>query len=724
MPLTTPGISHHHRAVRRGWVPHRGATHNTVGAATVHGSVVQAGTITGQVNIGVPPPPSPQAVLDDAAERLADSLRKRWRSEEQRWRVQDPVPLPVRWQAAPCELTDHWVNVCRSPAGQGADLRVLSLAGRLDEVVDFYRRIPSRRLVVLGRAGSGKSILAVRFALDLLGPPGTSAGVVPVIFSLGSWNPVRPLGEWLVRRLERDHPGLAATTGSDGATLAAALVDNDRILPVLDGFDEIADGLHRPALEALNATTMPLLLTSRRMEYAAAVVRTDVLTSAAAVELADLSPADLEDYLPRTTRQAAEGATRWGPVLRHLREHPEHPASERLVQVLRTPLMVSLARTVYSDAPDHDPSVLLDDGRFGTPEAIEDHLVGSFIPTVYRDQPPVRRERIAYWLAYLAGHLERLGKRDLAWWQLGTEMSYLARMAVVGLVVGVVSTVLAGGVVLIATLYPERAFGDGLANGASLMVTFGLLHGIAPWVAARVAVGGALLRPSRVQVQIRGGIGRVRRNFVPGLVSGLGFGLAFGPLFGLVFGTTAAFSLRFAGGWENVLAFLAGWIAVGTAAGLVIGVVYGALTGLEVPVDIRSSVSPLGLLSADRRAVLVHLSVIAVLFGSGYGLVVADLRGGDTVTGLADGLIGGPEVVIGYGLSLTAWGRWVVLARIALPLAGRLPWSVGAFLEDAHRRGVLRQAGAVYQFRHARLQDHLSGRFQVAEAKACSRRGT
>jgi hypothetical protein len=30
------------------------------------------------------------------------------------------------------------------------------------------------------------------------------------------------------------------------------------------------------------------------------------------------------------------------------------------------------------------------------------------------------------------------------------------------------------------------------------------------------------------------------------------------------------------------------------------------------------------------------------------------------------------------------------------------------FLGDAHRRGVLRQAGAVYQFRHARLQDHLA----------------
>jgi hypothetical protein len=59
-------------------------------------------------------------------------------------------------------------------------------------------------------------------------------------------------------------------------------------------------------------------------------------------------------------------------------------------------------------------------------------------------------------------------------------------------------------------------------------------------------------------------------------------------------------------------------------------------------------------------------------------------------------------------LSLTAWGQWLAVARIWLPLHGRLPWALIAFLDDACRRGVLRRAGAVYQFRHARLQDQLT----------------
>jgi hypothetical protein len=45
-----------------------------------------------------------------------------------------------------------------------------------------------------------------------------------------------------------------------------------------------------------------------------------------------------------------------------------------------------------------------------------------------------------------------------------------------------------------------------------------------------------------------------------------------------------------------------------------------------------------------------------------------------------------------------------------LALTGRLPLRLITFLEDAHRRGVLRQSGAVYQFRHARLAERLSSR--------------
>jgi hypothetical protein len=62
-------------------------------------------------------------------------------------------------------------------------------------------------------------------------------------------------------------------------------------------------------------------------------------------------------------------------------------------------------------------------------------------------------------------------------------------------------------------------------------------------------------------------------------------------------------------------------------------------------------------------------------------------------------------------LAMSVRDQWVaeeLIARTWLALTGRLPWPVMTFLRDAHRRGLLRQSGGVYQFRHARLQDQLT----------------
>lgn len=55
----------------------------------------------------------------------------------------------------------------------------------------------------------------------------------------------------------------------------------------------------------------------------------------------------------------------------------------------------------------------------------------------------------------------------------------------------------------------------------------------------------------------------------------------------------------------------------------------------------------------------------------------------------------------------SAWGR-LVATRIWLGTTGRLPWRLMTFLSDAHHRGVLRQSGALYQFRHLQLQQRLA----------------
>ncbi|WP_371268681.1 helix-turn-helix domain-containing protein [Streptomyces atratus] len=279
----------------------------------------------------VAPAEPPAGAIADAAASLAREVRRRWQCEEKHRRVHDPFPLPVRHQPAPVDLMDRPENIQRLQPG--AVPRDLDLSGELRSVVGTYRSVESQRLVILGRAGSGKSVLAIKFVLDLLAAP-VSSVQVPVIFSIGSWDPTTTtLRDILVNHLLRDHPHLAHRT-SDRTTLAAALVDADLVLPVLDGLDELAEALRGPALEALNATSLPLVLTSRRDEYAQAVREVHApLVWAACIELTDLTVEDLAAYLPRTDRLAASpggqgDAGLWDAVLERLRVH-DTPASVR-----------------------------------------------------------------------------------------------------------------------------------------------------------------------------------------------------------------------------------------------------------------------------------------------------------------------------------------------------------------------------------------------------------
>ncbi|MFJ9034375.1 NACHT domain-containing protein [Streptomyces sp. NPDC102274] len=676
------------------------------------------------------PTPAAHDVAADGTEQLAKAVAARWQREEEQRQIQDPFPLPVRWRAAPEDLTDHWVNILRLPAG--AEAEPLDLDGQLDDIAELYRRIPSGRLVVLGRSGSGKTILALRFVLDRL-TSRTPAEPVPVIFSIGAWNPTAiTLRDWLSSQLTRDHPGYAAQ-GPGGATLASALVESGRVLPVLDGFDEMADGLRRPALEALNATTLPLLLTSRPAEYAAAVAETDVLTSAAALELTDLTLKDLADYLPRTTRKAGRAnptANAWESVLTTLREQPRDQPASPLASVLANPLMVALARTIYSDTPDHDPDSLLDTERFGSKEELEDHLLDNFVPTVYRRQlpqspgarprPTFAPERARHWLGYLADHLNRLETPDLAWWRLGSgprpSTRTLVTAVITGLAIGLVDFAI---VTSVGASFPFPVV-DGTIVGLLAGLMFGLVH----WLT--FTVKDIPLTPSVVLLRIRGRTGSIQWRTGPRLALGMLGGLAFGFGYGFLVGMVNNRAVREAG--------LSTVLHLGLNNGIVFGLVFSGGAGLtfcligllESPLDIRSVVHPRSLLNTNRGTVITQLLVWAPTFGAVVGLgagAVVDLLQGSLgrliwspTAGLLLGIISGIGGAIGYALTMTAWGQWLVLSRIWLPLTGRLPWAVVAFLDDAYQRGVLRQVGAVYQFRHARLQHRLARAHQPLPA--------
>jgi hypothetical protein len=379
---------------------------------------------------------------------------------------------------------------------------------------------------------------------------------------------------------------------------------------------------------------------------------------------------------------------------------------------------VSLARTIYSDTPDRDPADLLDARQFGTAEELEDHLLDNFIPTVYRHRPEngsrdCDPDRARHWLGYLAHHLMGQKTPDLAWWRLGNELRPATRTLVTALMTGLGICLVDGAVFF--------AFGGPLpyplVDAAAVGLLSGLLFGIAYWLI--FAVKDMPVLPTAMRLHIRGRPGTVHWKSGPRHLIGLLGGLVFGIGYGFVIGLVKA--VRYDTG-------LSAGLHMGMIDAVILGLVFCAATGftfcllglLETPLDIRSAVNPRRLLIENRRATATQLLLGAPLFGvvvgAGSGVAVDLLQKPlgplvwSPMAGLITGIIGALGSALGYGLTMTAWGQWLVLSRIWLPLTGRLPWAVVTFLEDAYQRGVLRQAGAVYQFRHARLQHHLAQR--------------
>ncbi|MEU5696910.1 NACHT domain-containing protein [Actinosynnema sp. NPDC020468] len=655
--------------------------------AVVRGTLIQTGDVTGSISVVNQSARGFTELLADTADLLAHAAETQWREEESRRRLHDPFPLRTRWRPADERLSDHWANVARTPAGTLADL-----GGELDEITAFYRGLPSGRLVVLGRAGIGKTSAAVRLVLDLLDTrePGEP---VPVLVNLGGWDSTgTSLRTWLVDGLVRDYPALARR-GPTGKSLAAALVDARRVLPVLDGLDEIAAPIRAAVLEELNATSAPVVITSRADEYAAAVGKADVLTRAACVHLVDLALDDVIGYLPLTTRKTSEGgATAWDPVLERLRSRPHDRATAALAALLTTPLMVSLARTAYSDTSGEDPSELLDTTRFATREVLEDHLFSSFVPAAFRSgagEPRRDVDRVLRHLSAAARHLTDTGTQDLAWWQLGTAVpARLRRLWISAIAVSEVLVVLGLSAALVAVTGTRT--GPGIGDIA-------LFAGLAALLAASA----------------RGALGE-QESIGPIAPSRTRWGRP-----------------RFRGRPESTQTFLSanhvfsvGYISLSRNGTPPLGILLCALLivlplqwfmpQLQTPTDVRSVPTSTRLLALDRRtatlqavAKTVFLTALTTptiaLFHTTATLVDLTLTGA-----VVFGMVAASWLSLRRGLATTAWGRWTMMTRPWWALTRRAPWRWIAFLEEAHARGVLRQQGAVYQFRHRKLQEHLA----------------
>lgn len=635
--------------------------------------------------------------LDTAAEQLAVAVKSQWDDEAAVRRVNDPYPLPVAWRAADDDLAEPWPllrDLARAwpggPPGDPASWPEDSggLADRDAQIgAVFTDRVPTRRLLILGEPGAGKSVLLIRLLQDLV-ERRTDRALVPVLFSLASWNPRQPMKAWLAAQLRRTYPGLrspaptAVTTGNDPGDLAQALLDAGRILPLLDGFDELPPAVHATALDALNrslSARQPLVLASRVTPYRAALRRPDTvvrLNGAAAIELLPLAADAAAEYLRRDAGGPhAPAADGWDAIAEHL--GTGSPAG----QALSTPLGLFLARTIYNPRPQAVPGPpaphsdeLCNSTVFSDRAAVDTHLFNAFVPAAYtrdsRRPPHWTAQQAARTLIFIARFLQNQhgGTPDLAWWELYQAVPVLIRRVVDALIFGIVSGVVVG-------------IEFTLATGVAVGLPAGLISGSVIGALAACVVDPA---PG---TRLRWSPRRIATGFLSGLTGGfiLGFGAAIRA--GLPYPVYDG-------------------LGTGCAVGLMIGVTFGLKS--ERP-DLTTVIGPVTLLSSDRRT-FVTLALAGGCGGGLVGVFSSQMLGVGLAIGIAVPGIIGLTLGLGFALTQSAWPHYV-LARTYLAVRHRIPLNLMEFLHDAHEhRGVLRQVGAVYQFRHIDLQRHLARR--------------
>ena len=700
-----------------------------------------------------------QSVLETAAEELARALQVQWRDEARSRRLQDPRAMPVPWTLADSELADHVDLVFPKQGNQpgGATFARAWASGAVSDVAEAYEGLAHKRLVVLGSPGSGKSILAILLTLGVLAKRKVGAPV-PVLFSVGSWDPSRTrLHDWMVDYLAENYE-LSGAEDEATRSVAERLLTGDWLCPILDGLDEVPVALRSVAIGEINRSldaTQPIILTCRTEEYISAVADGDVLTLAAVIELLPLDVPIITAYLAETTPAGRRGS-RWDPVFNRLMTEPQ----EVLANVLSNPLMLSLARTIYGDRPG-DPSELLDT-KFSDRAALEEHLLDRLIPAAYSDEArhigsgsaQWRANEVMSWLTYLARYVSTPGSGDLAWWQLEWALPKVMRGMIGILAAGVVVGLVFGpaiGVAFAALTILARAISSGPSPmEAWLRGRLALLErklDSRSDIARLASVLGGLHEKVRLERRIAISLGRFAA-MISGVIKGLVIFYASGNVFRAVAeGLAVALAVGLAVGYFTVsprttpsevrfdthrsvgvflrhvmVGIFAGLCAgigfgillgskfaimVGVSVGLVTGLIDGLTVWLDVSTDVTRARSPQSTRREDRLAAVTRCLAVGVTVGTSSAVAFGLADG--LASGLVHGLIFGIGFAIAdpyFGLSSTLWGRYVV-ANACLALADRVPWRLMAFLEDARNHGLLRQVGAAYQFRHTRLQQRL-----------------
>jgi hypothetical protein len=676
--------------------------------------------------------------------------------EIDRARINLHATLSGAWSQEGSEVYQDLPMRVRFARVDGAAPKRLQI-GDFDSVAKAFSQVPRYRRVVLGEAGAGKTVLVTELQRRLVEAP-RPGDPLPVIVPAAAWRPdTHSLLDWLADQLATDYGWLPVAH-------ARALVARGIVLPILDGLDEMPSSLRPVAIARINKYHVyrPLIVTSRAREYIDAVGETAAgVKGSVVVAVQPLRLKDTKAYLD------AAGGDRWAKVLGKMHTDDDRP----LAQVLKNPLMLWLARVEYEGySPDElslfgrresledyllaqfVPSVYPDDsgeaatGWFRCTAQQAQRWLGHLAWDIYQqyrsNQQTQEGEQEDEQEAKEDGHRTDTGGAPvLAWWEINRLADQWRRLRIA------LRTAVLSSVALVLGIWVLEQHGNWRHGAYSGPVNFGDLFLGGPV--------GRLIQPT-MQVLVRTAQGIGKGGFVRGVhVFGGVFSVILSHTFVIVL-ATALFVIVIANTRSPDITdphSKASWPparlrirAKGVLRGLARCCFLFGMAALAAFLLLHFAHGPVSLSvffgSRSTWITLLAVSLIPLIWLPGSFLSLSDAYGNlgpdeslrldreaDVVvtvskrsaSSVAVWLFCGPPIAVAYAgyaiiatvVALALGGersfasRGYVDARNWLAVQGRVPWRTMAFLADASRRGVLRQVGAAYQFRHLRLLEQV-----------------
>jgi len=487
------------------------------------------------------------------------------------------------------------------------------------QIIGIFKEM-GQQMLILGEPGSGKTITLLTLADALLEETKTDPTLpTPVVFNLSSWAEKQPpLDEWLVEELnQRYHMPRKVSQN---------WVENDELLLLLDGLDEVAADKRDACVSAINAFQkehiVSMVVCSRIAEYQALINR---LNLTGAIAIRPLTDQQISDYIARADPHLA--------ALNHaLTNSPE------LRELAQTPLMLSIMTLTYHD--QHEAS----QNTPATGRSEQQHLFDGYIRHMFqhRNLPhlyvPAKMLRWLQWLAeqmvkrsQTTFYIERLQPDWLA-----PELSTALYRPIFGLIFGLIGGLLSGltfGLMygldmglLLSELEFEMltALKIGLIGGLERGILGGLSYGLIAGTA------GVLIARSSSTIQAHEKLNFSWRNgFIGVLISLL--------LFGVFGGVSAALFGRLSRGLNELMVYVINGVVLYT---LIVGLMVGPIVGLIVGLfELKSWHN----LRSKWRATLIRILTGMLLFGL-IGWLIGGLMGGQRfqlIFGLSVGWVGG-----------------------------------------------------------------------------------